>query len=242
MKHHFRQVDRKRRGQSFVELSLVVLILALLLAGVTEFGFMLNNYLHVLDGAREAARYSSSAQAFTFEGVPPVYTELPAFYYVTALVAAQTMTPIVLNPANNDDIIVSVFSLVEVPDGGGSPTLARFPSSTGWSLCAHYADFVSYLNGLDPPREVPEAVAGPGWGGCTPRQSAVESSDIGERAGLAGGAPPTGALLVEIYYGYPQLLKLPIFNNSIYSAVPDPVPLYVYSVMPNSAAEPTPTP
>jgi len=33
-----------------------VLILALLLTGMVEFGFLLNNYLHVLDGSREAAR------------------------------------------------------------------------------------------------------------------------------------------------------------------------------------------
>jgi len=49
------------RGQSFVELMLVVMILAVLLAGVVEFGFMLNQYLHVLDGARESARYASAS-------------------------------------------------------------------------------------------------------------------------------------------------------------------------------------
>ena len=57
-------IRRKPSGQSFVELLLVTVFLMLLLAGVVEFGFLLNNYLHVLDGAREAARYSNSAYAY----------------------------------------------------------------------------------------------------------------------------------------------------------------------------------
>jgi hypothetical protein len=46
--------------------------------------------------------------------------------------------------------------------------------------------------------------------------------------------------VVEIFYNYPQLLKLPVLT----SIVPDPIPLYLYSVMPISSAEPTlvPTP
>jgi len=52
------RIRRNKRGQSFIELMFVTLILALLLAGVVEFGFLMNNYLHVVDGAREAARYS----------------------------------------------------------------------------------------------------------------------------------------------------------------------------------------
>ena len=55
---------RQPRGQSFVELMLVMTFLALLLAGMVEFGFMLNKYLHVLDGAREAARISNTDFAF----------------------------------------------------------------------------------------------------------------------------------------------------------------------------------
>ena len=44
------------KGQSFVELSLVALLLMLLVAGIAEFGVLLNRYLNILDGAREAAR------------------------------------------------------------------------------------------------------------------------------------------------------------------------------------------
>jgi hypothetical protein len=227
------------RGQSFVELALVLLILALLLAGVVEFGFLMNSYLHVLDGAREGARYSSSSTAFKFSPEGAITDQyVPEFYYITAWKAAQTMSPIQLDPANGDDILVSVFSVTR------SSAAVRFPlgAPNGWSLCAHHADFEDYLadpnddGATDDAISIPDAVGGPGWGSCTAGASHFSVSDIADR--LTPGAPETGVLLVEILYKYPQLLKLPVLT----SVVPDPIPLYVYSMMPNSAAEPTPTP
>ncbi len=41
-------------------------------------------------------------------------------------------------------------------------------------------------------------------------------------------APANGVLLVEVFYNYPQLLKLPVFEQ----VIPDPIPVYAYSVMP----------
>jgi hypothetical protein len=224
MRHFVFRIRGDQRGQSFVELALVLLILALLLAGVVEFGYLMNNYLHVLDAAREAARYSSSAD---FNN--------PDFYYIAAAKAASTMAPVELDPVHPDDIVISVFSV-----SGGS--IVRFPSANGWSLCAHYASFAAYFPTLDPPAAVPPELDNPGWNsGCTVRASLLTSADILNR--MDASAPNSGVLLVEVYYNYPQLLKLPIFSNGVflgvtYSIIPDPIPLYVYTVMPLSSAEP----
>ena len=43
-----------KKGQSFVELAILFPLLIMLLSGVVEFGFLLNQYLDLLDGAREA--------------------------------------------------------------------------------------------------------------------------------------------------------------------------------------------
>jgi hypothetical protein len=51
-------------------------------------------------------------------------------------------------------------------------------------------------------------------------------------------APGSGIVLVEIYYNYPQLLKLPVFEQ----VLPDPMLVYAYSFMPLSSAAPTPGP
>jgi len=244
------RMRRQPRGQSFVELMLVVLVLALILAGMVEFGFLMNNYLHVLDASREAARYSSSSTPF----VPQPNGDIgsyyyPPFYYVAAGKAAQTMDPVLLNPANPDDIVVSVFTM-----NGVNPI--RYPAAdpNGWSLCEHYkanakdagavdtsgnhpfgGGFVAYFPSLTPPAPVPSELPSSLWSaGCTVRTTQFSNAQITSL--ISSVAPPsTGIVLVEIFYSYPQLLKLPVLTN----VLPDPIPLYVYTLMPLSAAQPT---
>ena len=55
---------------------------------------------------------------------------------------------------------------------------------------------------------------------------------------LDPAAPNAGIVLVEIYFEYHMILGLPW----IQMFVPDPIMLHAYSMMPNSAVEPTPTP
>jgi hypothetical protein len=50
-------------------------------------------------------------------------------------------------------------------------------------------------------------------------------------------APPSGLVIVEIFYNYQQVLGLPLFADFL-----NPIPVYTYSAMPLSSAEPTPTP
>ena len=251
------RMRRQPRGQSFVELMLVVMFLALLLAGVTEYGFMLNQYLHVLDGAREAARYAASSSTGPFivnpdgslettpppNGPGPIVDNMP-FYYYTAAKAGSTMKPVELNPGlsptSPDDIIVSVFSVT----AGNLPVRFPLADPQGWSLCKDFAGFKSFFNDvlLLP---VPDELSDSSWNSCGThaRVSQFSSADIQSR--LDGSAPNTGVILVEIYYNYPQLLKL-LSNNGFmgvtYSILPDPVPLYVYTIMPISASEPTQVP
>lgn len=63
---------KKSRGQSLVEVSLFLPLLLMMLGGLVEFGFALNQYLNALDAAREAARYSSDGdpdiRAFCYDG------------------------------------------------------------------------------------------------------------------------------------------------------------------------------
>ena len=52
---------QKNKGQSLVELTLVLVILLSLLTGMVEFGNLLNQYITVTDAAREGARFASLA-------------------------------------------------------------------------------------------------------------------------------------------------------------------------------------
>jgi hypothetical protein len=228
IKRSFSRVGSGKQGQSFVELMLVTLILALLVAGVVEFGFLLNNYLKILDGTREGARFSSSSDPFTYCTAADVISigcllgEITgsnlAFYVPTVIETIRVMSPIVLHGNRGDDIIISVFSVA------GSSIL-RWPQgyTTGWSLCGNYSTLAGHIDFAN-------------WNGCSARNSKFTDSQV--QALMIASAPPSGVLVVEIYYNYPQTLKLPLFSD----VVPDPIPVYTYSVMPISAAEPTPVP
>ncbi len=103
-------------------------------------------------------------------------------------------------------------------------------------IAAYYSD-----QNLTPLPELTD----PNWQTCPPHNSRLSNAEISSRAGE--NALQSGLLVVEIIYNYPQVLKLPIFSNgdffgTKFSIVPDPVPLYTYSIMPMSSAEPTEVP
>ena len=216
-----------KRGQSFVELMLVVLILAFMLSGVVEFGMLLNDYLKVLDGAREGARFSSSSIAFN----PATGSSYQLFYVNAAIESLRVMSPIDLNGNRGDDLLVSVFSVA-----GSSITRYPLGYAFGWSLCANYNDALLRTTmaanlTLD---QYNAFIAG--WSACTVRHSHFTTGQV--LSNMDSSAPGSGVLLVEVYFNYPQMLKLPVFEQ----VIPDPIPVYTYSIMPISSAEPTATP
>jgi hypothetical protein len=191
------RASRNEKGQSFVELALVIVFLMIFVAGVVEFGFMLNNYLNLVDASREAVRYSSDFDPF-LPGCPrptdPICVIDTNFYIETKKLTEDVLAPVVLDPSKGDDIVITFFSV-------GNGIYLRHPNNQGWSA---YSNQVSKL------------------------------TDAEIQIRLDPSAPPTGVLLVEIFYHYPQVLKLPVFTVF----VSDPMPVYVYSIMPLTAAEP----
>jgi len=188
------KTNNNEKGQSFVELSLVVVFLLIFVAGIVEFGFMLNNYLNMVDASREAVRRSANYDPFIVDpdtGAKSVDTN---FYVETGRFTEEILAPVVLDPTKGDDIVITFFSV-------GKGIYVRYPNDDGWSV---YGNHVSKLSNAE-------------------IQSRLNSS-----------APPTGVLLIEIFYNYPQVLKLPVFTIF----VRDPMPVYAYAVMPLTAAEP----
>lgn len=75
-----------------------------------------------------------------------------------------------------------------------------------------------------------------GWSYYGNENTNMTNGDVVAR--LDAGAPPTGFVMVEIFYNYDMILKLPWIT----AFVPDPVTLHAYSIMPNNNVEPTPGP
>ena len=188
------KTNNNEKGQGFVELSLVVVFLLIFVAGIVEFGVMLNNYPNMVDASREAVRRSANYDPFIVDpntGVKSVDTN---FYVETGRFTEEILAPVVLDPGKGDDIVITFFSV-------GKGIYDRYPNDDGWSV---YGNHVSKLS----------------------------NAEIQSR--LNSAAPPTGVLLIEIFYNYPQVLKLPVFTIF----VQDPMPVYAYAVMPLTAAEP----
>lgn len=188
------KIEKSEHGQSFVELALVVLFLMIFVAGIIEFGFMLNNYLNLVDASRESVRRSANYDPFIVDEDTGVKSVDSNFYTETARFTEEILAPVVLDPSLGDDIVVTFFSV-------GDGIYVRYPNNDGWSA---YGNQVSNL------------------------------SDAEIQGRLDSSAPPTGVLLVEIFYNYPQVLKLPVFT----AFLSDPMPVYAYAIMPLTAAEP----
>ncbi len=201
------------KGQSFVELSLVALLLMLLVAGIAEFGVLLNRYLNLLDGAREAARYGANYDPFAPCANPLGTVDsdgICAAYYSNASKEAEdVIAPITMNattnadPAKNDDIVISIFVVA-------NGNFCRYPSGTenGWSWSQN-------VEGLGSPNHI------------SAQSSATIQSQLTASAEVS-------ALLVEIFYNYNQTLKAPFYEQFF----PDPVPVYIYAIMPLKTAAP----
>ena len=103
----------------------------------------------------------------------------------------------------------------------------RWPEgyANGWNLCEHRTDLLLQTD-----------LSLSDWNSCSPRSSHFTTAQV--LSLMDASAPGSGVLLVEVYYNYPQILKLPVFEQ----VIPDPILLYTYSIMPLSSAEPTPTP
>jgi hypothetical protein len=207
----------KENGQSFIELLLLFPVLMILLSGVVEYGYMLNEYINLVDAAREGARFGSNADPYirkvTTDCPVPNCVDLNFFIgidqivegvnYQDTLIRIPTefgaLAPVRLNPDAGDDVVISFFSVLD-----GVPT--REPNVEGWS----YYEYLGYANH---------------------QVSRFTTAEIQSR--LLDAAPNSGILIIEIFYHYDQVLKI-----WTVAGIPETIDVYGYSIMPLNAAEP----
>lgn len=204
---------RNSRGQGLVETAVLFPILLIVLSGMVEFGFLLNDYLGLQDAARNAARFASDGLYYSIDSNHNCSTTKD-FYRQTACLVnqelAQERPEISLDLGNGyDDIIISAFSV-----SSGVGVTARHPDGgdeLGWSQS------VDTLGGRN-------------------QVSRLSSADLSSR--IDSGAPSTGLVSVEVFHAYKQKLNLPWIT----AFLPDPLVLYNYAIMPLVSAEPDPDP
>lgn len=230
----------RNRGQSFVELAIVLPVLLFLLIGFVEIGAIIYNYLSLLDVVREAARFAADRDPEMLNGDMSSYPlsacEDDALHYyldTACVIIGSNFNPgITLNPAT-DDVAISIFTI------DNNFVVDRKPNDGDgvWSL---YSDNWTKncdgsLNSITP--FFPQVI-GDAWVSFATPTFGPGTATPGAGTTVPGGPTDKGMVLVEIYYCHEQLLNLPLLSDLI----PNPVPLHAFTIMPAPEAAPTPTP
>ena len=212
---------KKRLGQSLVEFTILLPLLMMMLSGLVEFGLALNHYLDLVDTAREVSRFSADDDPVHDGAVFMLYNG--DFYRRALQIATYSLgqaRQLTLD-VDTDDLVVSVFAVT------GKTVTARFPPAFTDSDAAR-PTCVGQPNGGEM-----------GWRSYCHHSSKFSSGDINNLLAPLPSLPSnTGVVLVEIFYDYNMVLGLPWIT----AIVNDPIELHAYSLYPNVASEPTPTP
>jgi Flp pilus assembly protein TadG len=181
-----RLLSRKRKtrhkpwGQSLVEFTLLLPVLLIMISGLVEFGFLLNQYLDLTDAAREAARLAVDRDIIHdpagnfYDPNDPFYVMLQDF--TLDALAGGSGGQVVLDTTDNDNIIISSFEIV------GGVVQTRYP--------------VSYPNGVS-------------WNAGSTHTTGLGTAEVNARMSTLTDVPNSGLVLVEIYYEYYMILELP---------------------------------
>lgn len=204
------------QGQSLVELALFFPMILVLLSGLIEFGFLLNDYLNLMDGPREGARMAVDMSPFL--GADDEQAN-PEFYENICLQVTNSIFPYTLD-FNTDDVIISAYSVRYNTVMKYYPTensLSLNGSETHW-----YGGYYTLFNNYAP--KVTSATV----------QSKLNG--IGDPADAVFDKPElrNGLVVVEMFYAYKQKLALPWITVF----VPDPINLHMYSTSPLPGSAP----
>ncbi|MEE4195794.1 MAG: TadE/TadG family type IV pilus assembly protein [Anaerolineae bacterium] len=238
-KKHFLIVpkEQRRKGQSLIEMALIVPILLIMVLGLVEVAAFMGAYLDALDLVREAARFASLRDPF-YVGPTDMNCSTEAFdyYYDTVCIfsppagdARCTIGDPFCNGVNSattldmtrDDIVISAYTVVD------QNVTATYPPPDGYyAYSDHDSDTVN--NGNWQKNCEGDVVR------FTPYFTAAKMNSY-----LSPNAPPKRAFVaVEYYYCYEQMLKAPV----LYQIMPEVMRIHVYTVISLPAAIPTSTP
>jgi len=235
-----------RSGQSMLEMAVLLPILLLLIAGVVEIGAYANDYLTLLNAAREGARFGvdldpslTVQEPFdTREGHPPfpdvrylsprdLYDRCDEgktvnFYYEVACLTFQNIPlgQLTTTTSISDDIVITVVGFNK--DG----TIAY-----RWPLPEHRNDDDWEYHF----KQSPNCWSLYGAHDSSFDDEWIQSELVGilNKLGL-GDAEAGGLVIVEVFRAHPHFTGV----FAIGDFIPDPVPIHTYAVFPLPAATP----
>jgi len=230
----FRFKDGKSKGQSLVELALIVPLILIMLLGMVEVGFLVFNYLNAVDLSREAARFLSVRDWRSATSGPATMadcTDDSLDYYKDAacFFIDPSLNPnLPLDSARYDDVTISAFVVIS----GTNSTIAR-------RLPYNQRDVNNIL--IDPDNDGVWSLYNNNWtkdchGNVIHTEPVFTNAEV--EALFVDEAPKAkGLVLVEAFICYDQMIYIPLLSDFIGS----PFRIHTYTFMPAPEAIPTPT-
>lgn len=255
-----------RRGQSFLELALVLPVLLIILLGMVEVTFFIGRYLDMLDLTREAARFASVRDPFEANAATRDMNcstpNLFDFYYDTScLFSPPSTAPICmaacagssaadtrqcrycngLNAYFNinldvDDVVMTVYTVKA--DNVVSDSHPKLGTGGyGGKLLPDNETYYWALSNTDADPSNDDQ-----WRRNCDGEIERDLPNFTEskiQGMMEAGSPGSkGFVVVEAFYCYQQVLNAPLVSNFI----PNPMRIHAYTIMPLPAAAPTATP
>ena len=237
--------EQRRKGQSLIEMALIIPILLIMVLGLVEVAAFMGAYLDALDLVREAARFASLRDPFYDDATDMnCSTEAFDYYYDTVCIFSPPAgdprcvpNDPFCNGVNSattldmtrDDIVISAYTVIDngVTEAWPKAGTSGYVVSNGYYAYSDY-DSDTTNNGNWQKNCEGDVVR------FTPYFTTSKMNSY-----LSTTAPPKRAFVaVEYYYCYDQMLKAPI----LYQIFPEVIRIHVYTVMSLPAAIPTSTP
>lgn len=238
-KDHSSPGGKITRGQSFLELALVLPILIIMILGLVEITVFMSRYLDLLDLTREAARFASVRDPFAPFSPSPNCSDPTSydFYYSSSCVFAPPegssacssdtafcggLNPYIIINSATDDVLISVFTVTR--DGR---VTAVHPTSAPWALSDHDSDTIHNGN----------------WkrnceGTIVRTEPYYTAARVQNELATANSLPNRGFVAVEAFYCHALVLGIPTINDYL----TNPIQIHAYTIMSLPAGQPTPTP
>lgn len=179
------------RGQSLVEMAIIMPLLLIMFIGVLEVGWALRGYLVLSNANREAARFAAKQINLDFSQPNPGYEGV--YSHTLATIAGQ------IPFTQSGGVFLMSYLHFDVPCTGTytatMPLIWRSPETSTEATRMDYA------------RLIPEQIAKQGAYACS-------------LVGTPYAPQENNLIIVEMWYRQPQLLGFPLLSNSLTDPVP----------------------
>jgi hypothetical protein len=195
----------KEKGQSLVEMAIIMPILLIMFLGVLEVGFAIRSYMIILDASREGARYASKTYSMDLRNA-----ETAKFSYTNII----SHTSLNLDRLPDDEITDIIITNIQIFGEETITKSGRYTVTNPINMTWYGTD--NWRNSQLELEEITNELVS---------ENRALNEVIRETGGSQEYQREQGCIIVEIIVKHHQLIKFPAFTWA------DPTPFHVFTMM-----------